>query len=55
MIELLKQLIGLNIDLNGITFYGKWLFMLPFIVINGWIWCRGFKTFFSKKTAIVER
>lgn len=55
MIELLKQLISVNIDLNGITFYGKWLLVLPLFVVNIWIWFRGVKSFFGTKKIKIER
>jgi len=54
MIELLKQLISINIDLDGFTFYGKWLIVLPLIVANFILCTKGVKSIFSGKRIIKE-
>ena len=49
MLEAIKQMIQINITLDMFMFQGKWLFVLPFMAINGWVFYRGMTTFFSKK------
>jgi len=44
--NLLQQLFGISISLDGVAVNMKWMLLWPVIVFNGWVY---YKAFFKKE------